>query len=208
MQSYQTLRAPCEDSFTEKRSEFIGAIAPVQSHEQAMEFVASRKAKHRDARHTVWAYLLQDGTARYSDDGEPQGTGGQPVLEALRRSGLTDACIAVTRYFGGILLGAGGLTRAYANGAALALSRCERVEVSDCVRFLLRADYTRYQTLTRLLEEKGTLIEEAEFADSVTLRCIIRAGGLAALEQQLTERYAAALCVEPLERLYFAMPQA
>lgn len=118
MNQFDTIKAEAEDEFVEKRSRFLCAIAPVRSPEEAAAFLTRRREQHYDARHTVYAYILREGNReKYSDDGEPQGTGGQPVLEVLRRAGLTDVCVAVTRYFGGILLGAGGLTRAYANGA-------------------------------------------------------------------------------------------
>ena len=104
MTAYTTITAFAEDEFVEKRSRFICAIAPVTTAQEAADFIAERKSLHYDARHTVYAYILKDGNVqRFSDDGEPQGTGGMPALEVLRRSGLVDVCVAITRYFGGIL---------------------------------------------------------------------------------------------------------
>ena len=130
MTPYRTIAALAEDEFEEKRSRFLCAAVPVKTEKEAAAFLAARRAEHYDARHTVYAYVLREGNAqRCSDDGEPQGTGGMPVLEVIRRAGLVDVCVAVTRYFGGILLGAGGLTRAYARGAALAVAFAESVRI-------------------------------------------------------------------------------
>ena len=110
---YTTIYEEAQASFTEKKSEFIGHIAPVSTADEAVAFINRIKAENRKARHNVYAYVLREGNvSRYSDDGEPQGTGGVPVLDVINKSGLTDVCVVVTRYFGGILLGASGLTRA------------------------------------------------------------------------------------------------
>ena len=112
--NYLTVYQNAEASFIEKRSEFIGYIAPVSTNEEAVNFINSIRSKHRKAKHNVYAYILrQDNISRYSDDGEPQGTAGVPVLDVLQKRGLTDVCIVVTRYFGGILLGGGGLAVSY-----------------------------------------------------------------------------------------------
>ena len=113
---YTTLEQEGEAEFVEKKSVFIGHAAPVKSEEEAQAFVKRYKNTYMDARHNVWAYLMKgEIVARYSDDGEPQGTAGVPVLDTIRKSGVTDAVVVVTRYFGGILLGAGGLVRAYSH---------------------------------------------------------------------------------------------
>ena len=128
--NYFTVSQPAEDSFIEKRSEFIGYIAPVATNEQAVDFINQIRAKHRKAKHNVYAYILrQDNISRYSDDGEPQGTAGMPVLEVLKKRGLTDVCVVVTRYFGGILLGGGGLVRAYSHAASLACDAADNAYV-------------------------------------------------------------------------------
>ena len=121
--AFRTIAADTEAELEEKRSVFLAAVRRVSEEAEAEAFVKERRRAHPDARHTVFANLLRKGTARYSDDAEPQGTAGMPVLEAIRRAGLTDVIVVVTRYFGGILLGAGGLTRAYAGAANLALTR-------------------------------------------------------------------------------------
>ena len=121
MIEYTTVSAPVEASYTEKRSEFIAQLFPVTDTADCQQLIESVKAKHHKARHNVWAYRLRSGdVSRYSDDGEPQGTGGIPVLSVLQKAELTDLCCVVTRYFGGILLGAGGLVRAYSASAKMA----------------------------------------------------------------------------------------
>ena len=110
---YKTIRGFGTDEFVERKSRFIGSIQPVSTEEEAVAFIQSVKERHREANHNVYAYVLREGQIRrYSDDGEPQGTGGVPVLEVLLKEGLVDCCVVVTRYFGGVLLGAGGLVRA------------------------------------------------------------------------------------------------
>ena len=115
-----------QSEFTEKRSRFIGQVWPVSSEEEAQERIRSAKKKYHDARHNCWCYILGDTVLRYSDDGEPQGTAGQPMLNVFQREGVGNVCCVVTRYFGGILLGAGGLTRAYGKAARDALSAAAR----------------------------------------------------------------------------------
>ena len=104
MAEYKTVRKNAQDQFVEKRSRFIGYACPVQTEQEALDFITSKKSEHWDASHNVYAYILRDGTMRFSDDGEPQGTAGMPVLDVLRKSGVTDVVTVATRYFGGILL--------------------------------------------------------------------------------------------------------
>ena len=123
MESYLVPFGPGEAEFVEKRSRFIGQVWPVDSEEEARRRIEETRRRHHDARHNCWCYVLRDGNVlRYSDDGEPQGTAGQPMLHAFGKEGDTNVCCVVTRYFGGILLGAGGLTRAYGGTAKLALN--------------------------------------------------------------------------------------
>ena len=120
--SYRTAASFGEGRFEEKKSVFIGSVKPCETMEEAHAFIGSVKEKYPDANHHVWAFLNREGNVvRFDDDGEPKGTGGVPVLEVLKKEGLTGLCVVVTRYFGGILLGAGGLARAYARGARVAL---------------------------------------------------------------------------------------
>ena len=124
LRPYTTVAAPAQDEFVERRSRFIGHIAPVTTEEEAMAFLKALRDKHYDARHNVFAFVLRDGRSRFSDDGEPSGTGGKPVMDVITGAGLSDVAVVVTRYFGGVLLGTGGLTHAYSQGASLAQPPC------------------------------------------------------------------------------------
>ena len=119
---YKTVKIESSDEFTEKRSRFIGYVKPVKTEAEATEFINSIRSKHWDARHNVYAYSLREGNIkRYSDDGEPSGTAGMPVLDVITKNEVYDVCVVVTRYFGGVLLGTGGLVRAYSQGSKIAL---------------------------------------------------------------------------------------
>ena len=207
MTQYNTVVAEAEDEFIEKRSRFICAIAPVQTADEALAFIARRKELHYDARHTVYAYILRAGnTQRYSDDGEPQGTGGQPVLEVIRRSNLTDVCVAVTRYFGGILLGAGGLTRAYSNGATLAISVAKQITMCQCADCRLVMDYGQYGVVGRLLPDHGAQLLESDFGERVALTVRLKSEAVEAFEKALTEATSATVVLETVGEVFSAMP--
>ena len=134
---YSSLGKEASATYIEKKSEFIGYAAPVSTEEEAIAFIEKIRKKHADARHNVYAYLLRNGTTRYSDAGEPQGTAGIPTLEVIRKGGFCDAVIVVTRYFGGILLGAGGLVRAYTAAAKLACEAAGIVTYTERTAFTL-----------------------------------------------------------------------
>ncbi|MCR5111715.1 MAG: YigZ family protein [Ruminococcus sp.] len=186
--NYFTISAPAEASFVEKRSEFIGYIAPVKTNDEAVDFVNSIKAKHRKAKHNVYAYILrQDNISRYSDDGEPQGTAGVPVLDVLQKRGLTDICVVVTRYFGGILLGGGGLVRAYSHAAALACEAAHTMNMCLCHRLTITSDYGMYGKISYLLPNFDTITVNSNFADEVTLEILVLTEKMDALVKELTE---------------------
>ncbi|MBR3755373.1 MAG: YigZ family protein [Clostridia bacterium] len=168
MQEYLTVAKEAEDEFVVKHSRFIGYIKPVTTQDEAVEFINSKKSKHWDATHNVYAYILRDGQIRrYSDDGEPQGTAGIPVLDVLQKEGLTDCVVVVTRYFGGILLGGGGLVRAYSHAAKLAVDASGVIKMSMCVRAECECDYGYYGRLASLIPECGGIIESSDFTESV-----------------------------------------
>jgi uncharacterized YigZ family protein len=157
----------------EKRSRFIGQVWRVGSEDEARGYIASVRAEHRDARHNCWCYLLRGGASRSSDDGEPQGTAGSPMLEVFRRGGILDSCCVVTRYFGGVLLGAGGLTRAYGRAAKLALAAAGTVTCTQRRAESLRGPYQLAGRITAEAEKLGGFIEDAEYAADVTMRVSI-----------------------------------
>ena len=186
--NYYTVSEAAEASFIEKRSEFIGYIAPVKTDEEAVNFINTIKAKHRKAKHNVYAYILRkDNISRYSDDGEPQGTAGVPVLDVLQKRGLTDVCVVVTRYFGGILLGGGGLVRAYSHAASLACDAAHTMDMCLCHRMKICNDYGMYGKLTYILPNFETITVNSDFADSVTLELLVLSKKLSAIISEITE---------------------
>ncbi len=171
---YITIYEPSEDSFIEKKSKFIGYIAPVQTNEEAIAFIEKIKAMHRKATHNVYAYVLRkDNTSRYSDDGEPQGTAGVPVLDVINKEGLTDVCIVVTRYFGGIMLGGGGLVRAYSHSASIAIKSARKMDMKDCYKLDIFCDYSLYGKITYILPEYTHKMISTDFSDDVKISLYI-----------------------------------
>lgn len=170
-----TLGREAKAEFEEKKSVFIGHAKPVRTEEEAVSFIKAKKAEYADARHNVWAYRLRgDILVRCSDDGEPQGSAGLPVLEVLRKSGVSDAVLVVTRYFGGILLGAGGLVRAYSHTARLAVDAAGIVTYEKYTEFGLRCSYSDYQRYLAELPKLGAVMDDAQFSDCVSLRFAVK----------------------------------
>lgn len=170
----------------EKKSRFLSRVAPVASEEEALELLQRVRREHRDARHHCYAYVLGE-TERCSDDGEPAKTAGVPILELLRRNALQNVCAVVTRYFGGTLLGTGGLVRAYSGAAAAALKAALIAERRRGVLLSCEADYSLYEAVRRMAEEEGLPAAEAEFGAFVTLRLLIPEEKLSETERRLTE---------------------
>ena len=170
MAEYKTVRKNAQDQFVEKRSRFIGYACPVQTEQEALDFIASKKSEHWDASHNVYAYILRDGTMRFSDDGEPQGTAGMPVLDVLRKSGVTDVVTVATRYFGGILLGGGGLVRAYSHTASIALQAAQIITMRECLLLSLTCDYGQYGRVASLVPECGGVTDDTAFEEKVTVK--------------------------------------
>lgn len=186
--NYFTIYEPAEASFIEKKSEFIGYITPVKTNEEAVEFIGKIKSMHRKARHNVYAYILRhDNISRYSDDGEPQGTAGTPVLEVLQKRGLTDVCVVVTRYFGGILLGGGGLVRAYSHVASIACDAARIMDMRQCHRLKINSDYGLYGKISYILPNFDVITVNSDFGSSVTLEILVQNELLSSLTKELTE---------------------
>ena len=193
---YVTLGGEGTATIEEKRSEFIGYAAHVQDETEAQSFVRRIKAKHHDARHNVYAYVLGDTVQRYSDDGEPQGTAGIPVLDVIRKSGVTDACIVVTRYFGGILLGAGGLVRAYTAAAKAALDAAGTLTMERYAELRLRLSYADYQKLSAKLASLGATVDAVDFGSEVTLDVVLKATAKDRFTDAVRELFAGRVPVE------------
>jgi uncharacterized YigZ family protein len=174
-EKYVTIKDESHVEFEEKRSLFIGHAIHVETEEEAVSFVKSIKKQYADATHNVWAYHLKGGIiARYSDDGEPQGTAGMPVLEAIRKSGADDICVVVTRYFGGILLGAGGLVRAYSHSAVIAINEAEIVVYEPYCEYSLSCGYSEYQRYSNILNMEKAVVDSTEFGADVLVRFAVK----------------------------------
>ena len=187
MSDYKTIRGVSTFEYEEKRSRFIGTAAFADTEEKALAILNGVRAANRTARHNVYAYVLQNGRARYSDDGEPAKTAGTPVLEAIGHAELSDVIVVVTRYFGGILLGTGGLVRAYTAAASGALQKAELVTMRLVVDCSLRVPYALFEQVQRMVAASGAKLQEPIFVDAVTLLWRVASGGERALCASLSE---------------------
>ncbi len=188
MKEYITVSRRYDEEYIINKSRFIGYCAPVTTQEQAVEFINEIRKRHSDATHNVYAYQIRSPEySRYSDDGEPQGTAGVPVLDVIKKNGLTDVCVVVTRYFGGILLGAGGLVRAYSHSAKIAVEGANIIRMSPCSVLKVRCDYGFYGRLSTLVPEFGGIIEETDFGENVTLVFRLKSSDEDAFRAALTE---------------------
>lgn len=201
---YKTIARSCEARFIEKKSEFIGYLCPVQTEEQAVAFIEEIRAMHRKATHNCYAYILRENNAaRHSDDGEPGGTAGVPIYEVLRKEGLTDVCCVVTRYFGGVLLGAGGLVRAYTKGAKDAVDAAQIKCMAEAVKLAVTVDYGLYGRLAQVFADFDARVEDERFADNVRIVLHIRAENSQKLTDKLVDVCNGAVSVKEIEKLNF-----
>ena len=173
MTEYYIPAGPGEAEFVEKRSSFLGHVRMVETEEDAKAFVQAVKKEHYDARHNCWCYSIKDGPTRYSDDGEPQGTAGVPMLEVFQRQNITNFVCVVTRYFGGILLGAGGLLRAYTKSAKDALDAAGVSVVRRWVELGIPCSYSQFERLRLETEAFDGIITEIEYGADVTIMALI-----------------------------------
>lgn len=194
---YSTINGFAEASFIERKSEFIGYIKHVETNDEAVDFINEIRAKHRKATHNIYAYILRDGsTSRYSDDGEPQGTAGVPVLDVLQKEGLTDVCCVVTRYFGGILLGGGGLVRAYSHSAKIAVEAAERLIMCRCYPITITVDYNLYGKISYILPEFEAKILDTVFASEVTVKLLVKSNLAEKLKEKLIDTTNGSILIE------------
>jgi len=177
MEDYRTVQNDASAEMIERKSRFIGYCRPVKTQDEAIEFINEIRTLHRQATHNVYAYVLRDDNImRYSDDGEPAGTAGVPVLEVIKKEGLTDVAVVVTRYFGGVLLGAGGLVRAYGKSAKLGIDAAVRVEKIYCSVYMIRCDYSTYGKLEYAINTGGYILKDCAFENDVCLTVGVRSG--------------------------------
>ena len=179
-----------EAEFTEKRSSFLGHVRMVETEDEAREFISEMKKKYYDARHNCWCYSIQGGPERYSDDGEPQGSAGIPMLEVLRRRGVTNAVCVVTRYFGGVLLGTGGLLRAYTKSTADALDAAGLAAVRPWAETELDCTYGQLEKLKSETAAAGGVLEDVVYGSGVTLKVLVPAEEAEAFAARIFDRSA------------------
>ena len=187
MESYRTVQGTAEAELEDRRSRFIAQLSFADTEEKALAFLEAVRAKHKTAAHNVYAYVLRGGRVRYTDDGEPAKTAGMPTLEAIQHAGLEDVAVVVTRYFGGILLGTGGLVRAYTDATKAAIEAADIVTVSVCVDIVLEVPYGLYEQLCRVAEGCGAKLAESDFAENVLLTFRMLDGTQASFLEKLTE---------------------
>ena len=176
-----------EAEHVDKKSRFIGQVQHVESESEAMAFVESVRRRRDDATHNVWAYVLANGALRWSDDGEPGGTSGQPTLNVFRQAGVCDVCCVVTRYFGGVLLGSGGLVRAYSKAASLALEAAGLARMAEWRRVRVLCSYAQYERVRRLLGDFGAEDQEASFGADVEIGALLPAGSGGSFSARLAD---------------------
>lgn len=188
MFEYKTVEKAAVAEFTEKKSRFIGYVCPVKTAEEAQNFITEVRSKNREATHNVPAYVLRENNIqRCSDDGEPSGTAGVPVLDVILKNVVKDVCVVVTRYFGGVLLGAGGLVRAYSHGSKIALEAGGIITLAPCAVLQVEADYSFYERIRVMLEDNSANIEDCIFSDNVKIIFSIRDTRVDDISQKLTE---------------------
>ena len=209
LKPYKTLIKEAQDAFIVNKSRFIGHGCPCDTEEEALAFLARMRAEYRDASHNCYAYIIGPnmGVMRYSDDGEPGGTAGMPIIEVMKARGVTNAAVVVTRYFGGVLLGAGGLVRAYSQGAAAALNASGVGVMHPTARYLMEVGYPMLGRVDYYLKDAPVRVEDKAFTDVITytlvVRCVDEEGFLARLANMSDG------AVEPLryEEIYLAWPE-
>jgi len=206
--NYKTVNGSAEDRFIEKKSEFIGYIRHTETEADALAFISEIRAMHRKATHNCYAYILRDNNlSRHSDDGEPGGTAGVPIYEVLRKEGLTDVTCVVTRYFGGVLLGAGGLVRAYTKGAKIACDAAEKLDMRTAAKLELTLSYPFYGKIGKTLEDFDTRTESENFGTDVVITLFIPLESEAAFNAALIEVCNGNISVKKLEETEYNFGQ-
>ncbi len=204
---YRTLYLGGSGEITEKKSRFIATLLPVKTEEEALVFIEQIKKKYWDAKHNCSAYVIgrDGGLTRCSDDGEPPHTAGRPMLDVLLAEGIRDAAVVVTRYFGGVLLGTGGLVRAYQAAVKEGLARCTVIEKQFGRRLVIRTDYSGVGKLQYIAAQEGVAILSSEYADTVTVTLFVSPHEEELLTRRLTEATAGRAVITPGEASWYSI---
>ncbi len=199
MESYITVSGESVGEYSEKRSRFIATLRHTETEEQAAAFLAEMRSKYWDARHNCYAYSMSGGALkRFSDDGEPHGTAGKPILDIIDGSGLTDITVVVTRYFGGVLLGTGGLVRAYSAAAREAVANANRVKMTPCTVYKAGCGYSELERLTKLIGDCGGSLENTVYTENVEIEFYLENSACEDFLLKLKETFAARITAEEI----------
>lgn len=203
---YKTVLENASDEFVEKRSRFIGYCKPVKTEQEAIDFINEKRSEHWNATHNVYAYSLREGNIkRYSDDGEPSGTAGMPVLDVIVKNEIFDVVVVVTRYFGGVLLGTGGLVRAYSHGSKIAVEAAKPVIMQNCLVCEARCAYNQYGKVSSLIIGVGAAIDDTVYESDVLVKFHIKPDLLGTLNKKLADATSGGVTVEQKDEQYFAV---
>ena len=209
LKPYKTLIRDAQDEFIINKSRFIGHGRPCETEEAALQFLQEMRTRYKDATHNCYAYIIgaNMGVMRYSDDGEPGGTAGMPIIEVMKARGVTNCAVVVTRYFGGVLLGAGGLVRAYSQGAAAAINASGVGLMHPTARYLMEIPYPLLNRMDYFLKDEPIQVEDKAFTDVITYTLAVRCADEAGFLKRLTNMSEGT--VEPLryEEMYLAWPE-
>lgn len=203
---YKTVLENASDEFVEKRSRFIGYCKPVKTEQEAIGFINEKRSEHWNATHNVYAYSLREGNIkRYSDDGEPSGTAGMPVLDVIVKNEIFDVVVVVTRYFGGVLLGTGGLVRAYSHGSKIAVEAAKPVIMQNCLVCEARCAYNQYGKVSSLIIGVGAAVDDTVYESDVLVKFHIKPDLLGTLNKKLADATSGEVTVEQKDEQYFAV---
>lgn len=203
---YKTVLENASDEFVQKRSRFIGYCKPVKTEQEAIDFINEKRSEHWNATHNVYAYSLREGNIkRYSDDGEPSGTAGVPVLDVIVKNEIFDVVVVVTRYFGGVLLGTGGLVRAYSHGSKIAVEAAKPVIMQNCLVCEARCAYNQYGKVSSLIIGVGAAVDDTVYESDVLVKFHIKPDLLGTLNKKLADATSGEVTVEQKGEQYFAV---
>lgn len=203
---YKTVLENASDEFVEKRSRFIGYCKPVKTEQEAIDFINEKRSEHWNATHNVYAYSLREGNIKcYSDDGEPSGTAGMPVLDVIVKNEIFDVVVVVTRYFGGVLLGTGGLVRAYSHGSKIAVEAAKPVIMQNCLVCEARCAYNQYGKVSSLIIGVGAAVDDTVYESDVLVKFHIKPDLLGTLNKKLADATSGEVTVGQKDEQYFAV---
>ena len=209
LKPYKTLLKDAQDEFIINKSRFIGHGRPCETEQDALDFLADMRAKYKDATHNCYAYIIGPnmGVMRYSDDGEPGGTAGMPIIEVMKARAVTNCAVVVTRYFGGVLLGAGGLVRAYTQGASAALNACGVGVMHPTARYLMEIGYPLLSRMDYFLKDEPVIVEDRAFTDVVTYTLVVRCADEAGFVERVANLSDGSVSPLRFEEVYLAWPE-